>query len=316
MPSVLLIPDRPGWAYDILAQQLKVHLVDWDVDIKYIVEFRDNVDSIDFSDYDVVFFFLWYDAMRYGRRVKGFDFQKTCVGVHSIASWKKRGIPAKFAALVCNQFAATGVISEELNSLLALHRPFMTPNGIDQNLFTLAKPPTLEPLRFMWVGNPNLNHHGDNKGFESIIAPVFDSLDKQVELVTATPSNPILRKDMGEFYASGHILLCMSENEGGPLPVLEAMHVGRPVISTSVGIVPEVVVNDVNGWIIERSRSALKSTILKLLENKECLENMWGAAHTGVVGRSSVKMADLYNKMFSYVLKEGGGLDKENSSNS
>jgi len=306
MPSVLLIPDRPGWAYDILAQQLKVHLLDWDVDIKYIAEIRDNVDSEDFSDYDVVFFFLWYDAMRYGRRIKGFDYQKTCVGVHSIASWEKRGIPVNFATLVCNQFAATGIISKELNRLLALHRPFLTPNGIDSDLFTLAKPPTLEPLRFMWVGNPNPLHHGDNKGFHSIITPVFNSLGEQVELITATPGNPILRRDMGEFYASGHILLCMSENEGGPLPVIEAMHVGRPVISTSVGIVPEVVENGVNGWIIERSRSALKSLILNLVENKNCLEEMWEAAHTGVSERTGVEMADSYGKMFSYVLKEGG----------
>jgi len=309
MPSVLLIPDRPGWAYDILAQLLKDYLLDWQVDIAYIVDIREDLESIDISDYDVVFFFLWFDAMRYGAKIKGFDFRRTCVGVHSIASWEKRRLNAKYTSLICNQFAATGIISEQLNRLLSLKKPFLTPNGVDENLFTPASVPPIDRLRFMWVGNPSSQHHGDNKGFDSIITPVFNSLGEQVELLTATPDEPVAREDMGAFYAGGHVLLCMSESEGGPLPVIEAMHVGRPVISTSVGIVPEVVNSGVNGWIIDRSRSALKAQILKLVDDSRCLEEMCDAAHDAVRDRTGAGMAAAYATMFRSVLEGEGIID-------
>ena len=43
------------------------------------------------------------------------------------------------------------------------------------------------------------------------------------------------------------------------MPVIESMHTGRPVISTNVGVVPELVRNGKNGWIIERNRSSLQN---------------------------------------------------------
>ena len=298
MPSVLLIPDRPGWAYDILAQLLKDYLLEWKVEIKYIIDIREDLKSIDFSNYDVVFFFLWYDAMRYGPKIKGFDFRRTCVGVHSIASWEKRRLNAKYTSIICNQFAATGIISEQLNGILSLKKSFLTPNGVDENLFKPVPMPPINRLRFMLVGNPSSKHHGDNKGFDSIITPVFESLGEQAELIIATPDEPVAREDMGTFYAGGHVLLCMSNSEGGPLPVIEAMHVGRPVISTSVGIVPEVVNSGVNGWIIDRSRSALKAQILKLVDDSRCLDEICDAAHDAVRVRTGAGMAAAYATMF------------------
>jgi glycosyltransferase involved in cell wall biosynthesis len=39
-----------------------------------------------------------------------------------------------------------------------------------------------------------------------------------------------------DFYGKIHALLCTSDFEGGPLPILEALHYGVPVVSTEVGI--------------------------------------------------------------------------------
>lgn len=46
------------------------------------------------------------------------------------------------------------------------------------------------------------------------------------------------------------VYLLPSYNEGLPLSVLEAMSYGKPVISTTVGGIPEVVKNDLNGYLI------------------------------------------------------------------
>jgi len=48
------------------------------------------------------------------------------------------------------------------------------------------------------------------------------------------------RKDMVDFYNRIDILLILSENEGTPMPLLEAMSCGKMVISTNVGIAPLV----------------------------------------------------------------------------
>ena len=239
--------------------------------------------------------------MRYGPDFKGFSFDKTCVGVHSHASWLKRGISLQQAKEICESFAACGVISSLLESELGLNNCFLTPNGVKSNRFPLSEIPPTDLLKFMWVGNPSVSHHGDNKGFESIIKPVFEQLEG-VELITATPANPVSHDAMGEFYSSGHILMCMSLHEGGPLPVIEAMHCGRPVISTEVGIVPEIVEHDVNGWIVDRSRSALTKAIMNIVENPDLISKMSGKAHDAVLNRSVSDMANNYREMFESVI--------------
>ena len=300
--KVLLVADRPGWAYDILAQSIKKHSRQEYIDIKYVSTIRDDIDQYDFSKYDVVFFFLWYDAMRYGIKVNGFDFNKTCVGIHSLSSWEGRGLSKKQASLVCNQFAATGYISEEINHLLELKSGFSTPNGIESSIFFATELPSTDELRFMWVGNPGSAHHGINKGFHTIIKPVLDEFfESGVRLVTATPENPVLRENMGDFYRANHVLLCASSHEGGPMPIVEALACGRPVVTTEVGIVPEIVEDGKNGLIFARSRTGLRNMILKISENRSLISEMGEYTTDSVSDRTAKDMAESYDKMFDFV---------------
>lgn len=300
--KILLIADRPGWAYDILAQSLKKNSTAYEIEIEYIINIRREPKSFDLSPYDVTFFFLWFDGMRYGPEMKGFQFSKTCVGVHSL-SWIKRGMTAKQAEEICNQFAATGYISKEIGSLLTLQNGFFTPNGIDDTLFKPTKLPEDGQLRFMWVGNPSTSHHGDNKAFHSIVEPVCQELG--VVLKTATPLNPVPREKMGEFYAENHILICTSEHEGGPMPILEALASARPVISTRVGIVPELVVHGQNGLLIERSRSNLREAIQYLVSNPKKVYEMHELMTTTAFSRYTEDMLKSYYQMFEFIHSRG-----------
>ncbi|DAC14919.1 MAG TPA: glycosyltransferase [Candidatus Poseidoniales archaeon] len=310
---VLLVADRPGWAYDILAKSIKKHSAFSEIDIQYIVDIRRDTSKIDFSNYDVVFFFLWYDAMRYGVKINGFEFGKTCVGVHSLASWKKRKLNQQQASMICNQFAATGVISNEINSLLDLTRVFITPNGVESDLFHSSELPTLENgIRIMWVGNPGRAHHGDNKGFHSLVKPVLNEFsDRGVHLVTASPDTPVPRELMGEFYRNNHMLICASLHEGGPMPIVESLACGRPVITTSVGIVPEIVEDGKNGIIFNRSTSDLRKIIEKILNEPQLIERMSSHATESVSSRFAKNMAQSYDKMFKFVHERKRGETNE-----
>jgi glycosyltransferase involved in cell wall biosynthesis len=306
--KILLVADRPGWAYDILAQSIRVHSRYEDIDINYVSKMRLKINDYDFSNYDVVFFFLWYDAMRYGIQIKGFEFNKTCVGIHSLSSWSGRGLSTQQASLVCNQFAAAGYISEEINQFLSLNSGFATPNGIESSIFYPSELPSTDELRLMWVGNPGHAHHGSNKGFHAIIKPVLNEfVEMGVSLVTATPDTPIAREHMGDFYRANHVLICASLHEGGPMPIIEALACGRPVITTKVGIVSEIVENGRNGLIYERSRSGLRSMIRKICDDRNLISDLQKNTSQSVNNRTAEDMAKSYDKMFEYVINISQG---------
>lgn len=56
-------------------------------------------------------------------------------------------------------------------------------------------------------------------------------------------------EDASSLNSQFDIFLMTSQREGGPTSVLEAMLVGVPVVTTKVGIIPEVIVDGVNGFV-------------------------------------------------------------------
>lgn len=96
-----------------------------------------------------------------------------------------------------------------------------------------------------WVGNGDRKFNGaDLKGLHTIIEPVIEELRKEGYKIKAdfADRNVVWRssEEMPEYYSNIDICLCTSIHEGTPRPVLEAMCSGIPVISTNVGIVPEI----------------------------------------------------------------------------
>jgi len=59
------------------------------------------------------------------------------------------------------------------------------------------------------------------------------------------------RRDMDKFYEAMDYMILSSLTEGLPLVVLEAMANAKPVVSTSVGGVPEVIEDGVNGYLVK-----------------------------------------------------------------
>lgn len=102
-----------------------------------------------------------------------------------------------------------------------------------------------------------------------------------------------------------HDLLCESDifvlpsyNEGMPMSVLEAMAYGIPVIATTVGGIPEIINNGVNGFLIHIGDIiALADKLEILLLNKDF------AKQIGQAGRQTVQQKFDLNKSIEKLIK-------------
>ena len=107
-------------------------------------------------------------------------------------------------------------------------------------------------IKIGWVSNsnnaswfagryPGESTYQDLEGMQRILLPAFKRLQEEgfaVELVRQ--DSAVRHPTMEEFYNSIDIYVSTSNAEGNPLTVMEAMAYGLPIVSTNVGVVPEL----------------------------------------------------------------------------
>lgn len=86
------------------------------------------------------------------------------------------------------------------------------------------------------------------------------------------------RHDIPNLLTAADFFVLASRDEGLPLAMLEGMSHGLPVVSTSVGGVPEVVVNGENGLLVESDDVTAMAHAIGLLVNDHGLRGRIGAA--------------------------------------
>jgi glycosyltransferase involved in cell wall biosynthesis len=298
---VLLIADVENWAYDIIAKSIKDKFRKYECDIVYFKDMIRGNTKVDANNYDVIMAFFWYDMFVRGNLIENLDIRKVCVTVQSHNSWLKRGITTEDTVRILNQYAAIGFSSNKLmQKFPQIEKKYWIPTGYEpRKFFPTSLPPFEGRLKVCWAGDPETSHHGEVKGYYEFIMPAVEKT-KNIELITATRANPIKHENMREFYARGHIYLCMSANEGTCMPILESMACGRPVISTNVGIAPEVI-NPENGWLIKRSIEDLSNALNECYENIDKLQTMGHKALQAIEERVADWSAMYYEKLFDRV---------------
>ena len=99
------------------------------------------------------------------------------------------------------------------------------------------------------------------------------------------------------------VVMLPSRHEGLPITLLEAMALGKPVVATTVGGIPEVVEHQRTAWLIPPSApDALAAALTHLLENPTLAAALGEAAREDVARRFSVGEAarrylDLYERL-------------------
>ncbi len=99
---------------------------------------------------------------------------------------------------------------------------------------------------------------------------------------------------MAHLYQSAKMLVCASTVEGNPRVTIEAMACGVPVLSTPVGIMPEVIQDGENGFLFPRAAAVLADKICLLLDNPDL------QARFSVAGRAAVQQFDADTMIANY----------------
>ncbi|MCF8214119.1 MAG: glycosyltransferase family 4 protein [Chitinophagaceae bacterium] len=79
-----------------------------------------------------------------------------------------------------------------------------------------------------------------------------------------------------EMISDTDIFILPSHYEGLPMAILEAMSAGKPIISTSVGGIPSVVIPHHNGWLIEPGKINQLDAVLDEIFNNPGLISRYG----------------------------------------
>lgn len=114
---------------------------------------------------------------------------------------------------------------------------------------------------------------------------------------------PVRGKEKDELLRRAHAYVQPSHHEGMPLAVLEAMAYGLPVVATRVGAVPEVLVHDHDGLLVQPHQPAeLAEALRRLIENHKLRTKLGANARAAAVSRFSLArfhkdLQSLYEEM-------------------
>jgi len=180
----------------------------------------------------------------------------------------------------------------------------MLPNIIDYP-YIKDKNNDTEKIRFLFLGLI-----GNRKGIFDIIEVIkdnSDTFDNKIELIIGGNGEITKLQNLIEKYQIGNIVkfvgwvqneikiqylhssdvyILPSYNEGLPISILEAMSYGKPIISTDVGGIPEVVKNNENGFLINPGNlEQIEKSIKHFIENPQDIEKF---------GNNSAKLSEKY----------------------
>ncbi len=116
------------------------------------------------------------------------------------------------------------------------------------------------------------------------------------------------KKVIDEIFSKLDVIVLPSISEGLPMILIEAISYGIPIISTKVGGIPEICINNFTGIIIDRNYSSLVESILKLYNDRKLLKKLSQNSLDFFkvnfeIESITEKYLNLYDKILTYVGK-------------
>jgi glycosyltransferase involved in cell wall biosynthesis len=116
-----------------------------------------------------------------------------------------------------------------------------------------------------------------------------------------------LRSDIAEILNAADVFVLSSDYEGNPLVVLEAMAAGKPMISTAVGGVPELVEGGCGLLVPSGDAQALSKAMRYMLESPKARKSMGEASARRAVERFDLRvMTEAYENLYKTGIAKNG----------
>jgi glycosyltransferase involved in cell wall biosynthesis len=143
---------------------------------------------------------------------------------------------------------------------------------------------------------------GDGKLSNNLKLQVkYDKLSDAIEFIG-------LRNDVPDILSALDIFVLPSLWEAFGIAILEAMAAGKPVVATSVGGIPEVVIDGETGILVPASDpDALANAIIRLIEDEELRVKMGNAGRKRVLKHFTIqKMVNKTEQLYQELMIEKG----------
>lgn len=273
--NVLIMYDLPGWCHHMIAKSIK-HYYDGDAKIEIACQ-NDAGLKQRFSRFDL-FISIGWPSFKHTRTPR----ERSLIGIRGYASLPSSmvsGLNVTLKELV-NGTAGLLCANRDLASKWKTHHPnvHVCYSAGDPRLWYPLQVPRQRSTRLIvgWAGNAQRRV----KRVKELLFPAIKLVCEKVYLLMADKNTSYIpTSEMRErFYYKIDVLVCTSETEGTPNPALEAMLCGVPVLSTRVGHLVEIIKNDVSGWLIDGTVTALSQKLRELADNRDKVELVGKAA--------------------------------------
>lgn len=284
-----------------------------------------------------IFHGQWVAAGLIGRLTRPLHGKPVVVTLRGTDLALLRGLPVPLARLMLSGFERVLTVSAEIAEAvrgfgIAADRVVLTPNGVNADLFhprdrsvcrtrlDLTDGPLL-----MWAGRlapekgldvllkalarlrvdqpaARLVLFGDGHLKDELQALTAElNLTGAVDFRGAAP-----RAQLADWYGAADIVCLSSHREGRPNTVLEALAAGRPVLSTRVGGVPELVRDGIEGSLVPAADpDAMARAAGRMLADSDALAAMGAAGpqrlrELGLTWRANAEvMAEVYRDVIA-----------------
>lgn len=332
---IALIADKNDWAFHNIATHIKSSLSDkYTFDIYYTDDYGGDYDKI-LSDiynnrYDLVHFY-WREVILnlYFNIVKtkldhlvdvreSFIDTKLTFSIHDHCLLDSNNLLNY--KIVFNYLSDSYIVSSErlfniYRKLIDYHDPYrVIEDGVDLAKFYPKNSKRLldndRKILVGWAGNSTWGKDvsaEDYKGFHTIIKPAVNELKQEgfnIDGIYADRNiKHIPHNEMNDYYNSIDIYICASSIEGTPNPILEAFACGVPVVSTDVGVVPQLFGAEQKQFILNvRSKDELKDKLRVLICNPELRMKLSEENISRISGWTRDDEANKWDDFFSHIL--------------
>ncbi len=304
LPKILLVADRPNWAYDhickfiitmlnrkynISRDYLLFHIKPiyynlFDRKIlsyyynKYIKYLYKYIYSLKYNNYDIVCYLGWYFPFTGNFNLNS---KKIIQGIFT------KGFPPQSYTLDINDIDIMQFVDKYLsfsNMIIAgsvdiynFYKPYLknklslATGAIDTNIFK----PNLKKIHKKelivgWTGNPSRQF----KGYYDIILPSIKKIQSYNKDIIFNPRFSGSYNNLYKYYQDIDLLILASIGDAGPYSFIEAGACGIPSISNKSGFPGELVVHNKNGLLVNRNIDEYVNSIDYLYNNRNLLESM------------------------------------------